>query len=173
MIEKPETLNNQAIQLAADGSYNEAIACFKRAIVIEKDNYLLWYNLGVTYRDGGEFKKARNALATAYSINPENEDVIETYGTICLMLKDTDMVRQICIQGLEVNDANPHFYNLIGVTFFQAEDYGSAAEYFEQAVFLNPYYADALFNLKDTYHMLENKIGEQECAQRLKELKVK
>ncbi len=173
MTEKPESLNNQAILFAADGAFTEAIACFKRAIVIEKDNYLLWYNLGVTYRDAGELKRAQQALSTAYSIAPENEEVIEAYGTISLALKDTELVRQICNQGLLVNDSNSHFYNLLGVTYFQAEDYKTAADFFEQAVFINPYYQDALYNLKDTYHMLQNKNGEQECQNKLRELKIK
>lgn len=171
MIEKPETLNNQAIRFANDGAYTEAIACFKRAIVIEKDNYLLWYNLGVTYRDAGELKKAQSALATAYNIAPENEDVIETYGTISLSLKDINLVRDICCHGLEVNDSNPHFYNLAGVTYFQQEDYQTAAEFFEQAVYINPYYLDALYNLKDTYCLLKNTSGEEECAKRIKEIR--
>mgnify|MGYP004450822547 FL=1 len=99
MTEKPEKLNNQAILLASDGAYNEAIACFKRAITIEKDNYLLWYNLGVTYRDAGELEEARKALSTAFSIAPENMDVEETYATICLMLKKMDFVKGICEEG--------------------------------------------------------------------------
>lgn len=170
MTEKPETLNNQAIQLASDGAYLEAIACFKRAIVIQKDNYLLWFNLGVTYRDGGELKKAKQALATAHKIAPENEEVLETYATLCLMLKETDLVRSLCEEGLEVNNANSHFYNLFGITYFQAGDYQNAAENFETAVFINPYYLDALYNLRDTYHELHNTIGEEECNKKIKEL---
>ena len=65
MIERSDTLNNQAILLASDGAYNEAIACFKRAIVIDKENYLLWFNLGVTYRDAGKLQDAENSLETA------------------------------------------------------------------------------------------------------------
>ena len=62
MLERSDTLNNQAIILASDGAYTEAIACFKRAIVIDKNNYLLWFNLGVTYRDAGKLEEAENAL---------------------------------------------------------------------------------------------------------------
>lgn len=170
MIEKPETLNNQAIMLAADGSFTEAIACFKRALVIEKNNYLLWYNLGVTYRDAGELKKAKHALQTAMSIKPENEDVIETLATICLSLKEMDEVARICKHGLLINDENSHFYNLIGVSLFQLERYQEAAECFEEAVCINPFYEDGLFNLRDTYSLLKNKSGEQECERRLKEI---
>ena len=37
MTEDPSNLNTQAIELANRGSYVEAIACFKRAIVIDKE----------------------------------------------------------------------------------------------------------------------------------------
>ena len=87
MLERSDTLNNQAILLASDGAYNEAIACFKRAIIIDKENYLLWFNLGVTYRDAGNLTEAENALETAYRMAPEKEDVAETFATICLMQK--------------------------------------------------------------------------------------
>ena len=108
MIERSDTLNNQAIILASDGAYNEAIACFKRAIVIDKENYLLWFNLGVTYRDAGKLSEAEHALETAYKIVPENEEVAETYATICLMQKKFSLVQQICMDTLDFNPLNPH-----------------------------------------------------------------
>ena len=170
MTESADILNNQAILLASDGSYNEAIACFKRAIVIQKDNYLLWYNLGVTYRDAGELKEAKRALAMAHQIAPENDDVVETYGTITLMLKQLHEVKCICEDGLDINPLNSHLWNLMGVADFQMEEYDEAAEYFEQAVTINPYYLDALYNLRDTYSVLKNKMGEQICDERIKEI---
>ncbi|MBR1638437.1 MAG: tetratricopeptide repeat protein [Treponema sp.] len=170
MIENPDKLNNQAIILASDGSYNEAIACFKRALVIQKDNYLLWYNLGVTYRDAGELLDAKRALAMAYKIAPDNDDVTETYATITLMLKQLQEVKFICEEGLDLNPLNAHLWNLMGVADFQMEEYEEAAEFFEQAVSINPYYLDALYNLRDTYSVLENKMGEVECNARIKEL---
>ena len=78
MIERPDKLNNQAILLASDGDYTSAIACFKRAITMEKQNYLLWYNLGLTYRDAGDLKKAKHAIKQANEINPSNEEVVES-----------------------------------------------------------------------------------------------
>ena len=169
MIERSDTLNNQAIILASDGAYNEAIACFKRAIIIDKENYLLWYNLGVTYRDAGKLTDAENALETAYRIAPEKEDVAETFATICLMQKKLVKVQQICMESLDFNPLNPHMWNLLGVSEFQNENYEEASSYFEQAVSINPYYTDALYNLRDTYSALENKKGEAACDARLKE----
>ncbi len=170
MTEKPDSLNNQAILLASDGAYNEAIACFKRAIVIDKENYLLWYNLGVTYRDAGNLEDAENALEMAFHIAPEKEDVGETLATICLMQKDYEKVQQICMDALDFNPLNPHLWNLLGVTEFQQENYDEASNYFEMAVSINPYYQDALYNLRDTYSVLQNEKGESACDARIKEL---
>lgn len=170
MTERSDTLNNQAIILASDGAYNEAIACFKRAIVIDKDNYLLWFNLGVTYRDAGNLEDAENALEMAYRIAPEKDDVGETYATICLMQKKLSKVQHICMDALDLNPLNPHLWNLLGVTEFQSENYEEASSYFEQAVSINPYYMDALYNLRDTYSVLQNKKGETACEARIKEL---
>ena len=170
MIERADTLNNQAIILASDGAYNEAIACFKRAIVIDKENYLLWFNLGVTYRDAGNLFDAENALETAYRIAPEKEDVAETFATICLMQKKLTKVQEICMDSLDFNPLNPHLWNLLGVTEFQKENYEEASSYFEQAVSINPYYMDALYNLRDTYSVLKNTKGEEACDARIREL---
>lgn len=170
MTEQADKLNNQAIQFASDGEYEEAIACFKRAITLDKSNYLLWYNLGVTYRDAGMLEDAKYALKAAYGISPDNDDVIETYATICLMKKDYDDVIEICQEGLDLNPLFYHLWNLLGVVEFQNGNYNDAAEYFEQAVSIYPYYLDALYNLKDTYEELDNKKGQHECQLKINEL---
>ncbi len=170
MIERSDVLNNQAISLVSEGNFKDAIACFKRAIFIEKENHLLWYNLGITYRDAGDLSNAKKSLETAYSINPIDEDVIETYATICLSLKQFDETRFLCEEGLDLNPLNTHLWNLLGVSYFQTEEYEEAQAYFEQAVYINPYYVDALFNLRDTYDELGNKSGKIECDKKLAEL---
>ena len=171
MIERPDKLNNQAIILASDGEYSEAIACFKRAIIIEKNNYLLWYNLGVTYQDAGDLINAKNALEKSYQIAPDNEDVIETLGTLCIKMGDIVSALEYSIKGLDVNIDNPAFWNLAGVTYFNSDNYAQASEYFEQALCINPYYLDALYNLRDTYTQMNNKIGAQECEKLIKSLR--
>ena len=39
------------------------------ALTIENDNSLLWFNLGVMYRDAGNLANARGALTKAYAQN--------------------------------------------------------------------------------------------------------
>ena len=86
------------------------------------------------------------------------------------MQKKHAKVQGICMDSLDLNPLNPHLWNLLGVTEFQSENYEEASSYFEQAVSINPYYSDALYNLRDTYSVLNNKKGEEACDLRIKEL---
>ena len=170
MVERVDVLNERAIQLARAGSVKEALACLTRAITIEKNNYLLWFNLGITYRDAGNLAEARKALEKAYEICEEDEDVVETLSRICFDMGNFEDALVYCREGLDFNVQNPHLWNTTGVVYFNQKKYEDAAEAFETAVMLNPYYYDALFNLRDTYEELGNSNGAADVASRMKEI---
>lgn len=165
--ETAQILNDQAVRLAHDGDYEDALLCFSRAIEMESDNSLLWYNMGLTYRDSGKDQEALEALKTAHSIDETDEDTLETLATVCLALGDTDAAKNWCAEGITLDEVNPHFWNTMGVAFFNESDYEMASNLFERAITLNPYYYEALFNLKDTYITLGNSVGAAECKKRL------
>lgn len=171
MLESSEQLNNQAVKLAFKGEYPEAIACLKRAITVEKENYLLWFNLALTYRDAGDFEAAKSSMEYALRLNRGNEDVIEALANLCISMQLFDDAMFYCITGLEVNDMNPHFWNTAGVIHFQIEEYVEAADFFEHAVSISPHYYDALFNLRDTYEQIGNRTGLEECNRKLEVFK--
>jgi len=173
MTERPDKLNNQAIMLASGGEYYEAIACFKRAITIEQDNYLLWYNLGITYRDSGDIKSARASLEKAHQIAPCRLDVLDTLTTICINDEDYVAALSYSQEGIDLAPDNSSLWNLAGVALFNMEQYELAGEHFEQALCFNPYDSNALYNLRDTYTELHNHRGANECEKRLKELGIK
>lgn len=171
MQESADFLNNQAIELTSRGNFSEAIACYKRAITIERENHLLWFNMGITYQKLGDLNAAKRALTTACELNPDDAESIEQLAIICLERKEFMEAVECCQEGLEQNPANPHLWNTLGVIFFNQEEYEAAAESFERAVSVNPYYYDALFNLRDTYSELGNKAGMADCQERLSKLK--
>lgn len=171
MRETADKLNNQAILLAQDGSYKEAIACFVRALTIEKDNTLLWYNLGITYRDAGNTTAARECLEHAHNIDETDLEVIEELALICFHTKDYDSALSYSYEGLDINPQDCNLWNTVGVVHFNKAEYKDAQEAFEMAVMINPYYFDALYNLRDTYKEVGNKPGEQECNLRLSQIK--
>ena len=173
MTERPDKLNNQAILLANGGEYYEAIAYFKRAITIEQNNYLLWYNLGITYRDSGDIHNARLSLEKAHSIAPARLDVLDTLSTLCISDEDYVAALGYSEDGIDLAPDNSSFWNIAGVALFNMEQYSLAADHFEQALCHNPYDANALYNLRDTYQELHNQAGARECEKRLRELGVK
>ena len=171
MQETSENLNIQAIELTSQGCYKEAIACFKRAIVIDKNNYLLWYNLGITYRDSGHPKDAKNALLQAYKLNDIDEELLETLSLVCFSLKENDDAFMYAMEAIDLNPMNARCWNNVGVFYFSEEKYEDAAEAFEMAISIYPQFYDALFNLRDTYLELGNKTGAKECTECMKRLK--
>jgi tetratricopeptide (TPR) repeat protein len=169
--ENSDLLNTRAIEFASTGEFPEAIACFKRALIIDADNYLLWYNLGITYRDSGDLEKAKTMLEHAYMLSEDDEEVIETLGMVCFALEDFDEAFDYYTEGIDINCNNARFWNNLGVLYFNRSCYLEACDAFEEAVTLSPYYYDALFNLRDTYSELGNAVGASECARRLGEIR--
>ena len=171
MLESADFLNNQAIELTSKGNFSEAIACYKRAITIEKKNHLLWFNLGITYQKLGDLRGAKRALLAAHDINPHDEEALEQLAIVCLDQKEFVEAVQYCQIGLDQNPVNSRLWNTLGVIFFNQEEYPAAAESFERAVSINPYYYDALYNLRDTYDELKNEAGKAVCQEKLSNLK--
>ena len=172
MIENASKLNSQAIEFASKGDYKEAIACLKKAITLENDNALLWFNLGVTYRDCGDFVMANQSLEKAYDLDDGNDDeIIETLALVNFNAGLIEEAIECCKSGLYVNSQNSHLWNTLGVIFFNQDKYEMASEFFEKAITINPYYYDALFNLRDTYLETGNQAGYLMCMQQMKEIK--
>jgi tetratricopeptide (TPR) repeat protein len=171
MFESSESLNNQAVTLASKGEFDDAIACLKRAITVEKSNALLWFNLGLTYRDAGKFVKAKEALLEAYKLDDENEEIIETLAILCISANSFDEAIFYLARGLKMNPLNAKFWNTVGVIFFHRADFVVASEMFEKAVSYSPHYYDAIFNLRDTYAELGNLVGVEECGRLLASIK--
>ncbi len=173
MKENSGRLNDEAIKLSQSGLYTEAIACFKRAITLEKDNWLLWFNLGLTLRDAGFLEEAITALETAGNFETDeiHFDVIEALAVSYFDAKNFDKALSTCLEGLEYNPTNAELWNTIGAVYFNKAEYTDAMEAFETAVTINPYYPEALYNLRDTYRELKNETGARECEQKLKSIK--
>jgi len=170
MRESPELLNSQAIEFASHGQYREAIACFKRALEIEKTNYLLWFNLGLTYRDNGDLALAKDALEKAHTIAEDDDEVIEMLALVCFNTGSLDEALQYCAAGLTLNPTNAHIWNTMGVVYFNQAEYDLACEAFEHAITINSYYYDALYNLRDTYEELGNKAGVEMCNRQMRNI---
>lgn len=168
MKDTPDELNKCAVQLAYGGEYIEAVACLKKAILMNNTNYLLWYNLGLTYRQQGDLYGAKEALRYAYQLEPDDETVLDALGVVLLDLHEYGEAEEIFDEALSLNPDNYRLWNNIGVLHFTQGEYDAACDAFEQAVTIFPDYYDALFNLRDTYEELGNETGAAICEAHLK-----
>ena len=78
---------------------------------------------------------------------------------------------QLCAEALTRNEMNARIWNTFGVLYFNKNEMDLAAEAFEKAVMINPYYYDALYNLRDTYEEMGNKDGMNLCIKQMKLIK--
>lgn len=170
MKESSEKLNNQAINLASSGNFDEAVACLKRAITVEQDNYLLWFNLGITYRDMGNFQAAKSAMKKAFEIMPEDMELVCELALLCFAMDQKEEAISFCSAGLSYNSDNAKLWNTLGIISFNMENYKTAEYAFEEAISINPFFYDAIYNLHDTYEQLGNTAGAEECKRLMQNL---
>lgn len=171
MKESVETLNNNALHLAEKGSYDEAIECLKRALTLDPLNHLIWFNLGVTFRDCGMMKEAADSFAKAHDIDEDEESYTDALAITRMNMGNIDEAMQLCAEALTRNEMNARIWNTFGVLYFNKNKMDLAAEAFEKAVMINPYYYDALYNLRDTYEEMGNKDGMNLCIKQMKLIK--
>ncbi len=171
MTESAEKLNNHALSLFQGGQIEESIACFKRALTLEPENHLIWFNFGITLRDIGEISQSRATLQRAHDLNEDDEEILDALAIACMNDGDLDSALSLCAEGLSKNELNPRLWNTFGVLYFKKDALDLACESFEHAVTLNPYYYDALFNLRDTYDELGNTAGKERCAEQMRLIK--
>lgn len=171
MKESAEKLNNHALILAKEGKTDDALVCLRRACVLEPENAVLWFNLGITLRDNGNAAESRTALEKAHELKGDDEEILDALAIACMNAGDRDAAMMICAEGLTKNEMNPRIWNTFGVLYFQNGELDLACEAFEHAVTINPYYYDALFNLRDTYDELGNEDGKNRCIRQMQEIK--
>jgi tetratricopeptide (TPR) repeat protein len=66
--------NEFGIQLRKMGMFEEAVRHYHRALLVEKYDENLWFNLGRALFEGGQAQSACKALGKALSLNPEFEE---------------------------------------------------------------------------------------------------
>jgi tetratricopeptide (TPR) repeat protein len=79
--ENKHIFNEFGIELRRKGMLNEAITNYGKAINIDPDDWVLYYNLAKAYYEKGDLIEATNQLKTALTINPgfrEAKDFLES-----------------------------------------------------------------------------------------------
>jgi len=153
-METVAILNDSGIALTEANRPNDAILLFRKALVMEPGNPLLWLNLGIAQQRTGNYDEAVDSFHQALHIDESLAEAWLSMGLIYYETEEFDLSENCYHSALAHDDANPKAWNNLGVLFFSKGDFDEARNCFEEAVSLVPHYYDALFNLRDTCRKL-------------------
>ncbi|MDR2094784.1 MAG: tetratricopeptide repeat protein [Treponema sp.] len=155
-METAAFLNDSGIVLTEANRPNEAIPLFRRALIMEPENPLLWFNLGIAQQRTGDYDEALNSFQSAICIDDDMAEAWTAMGLIYYELEQFQIAEECYHSALLRDGVAPKTWNNLGVLYFKEGSYEEARHCFEEAVSLSPLYYDALFNLRDTCRELQD-----------------
>lgn len=155
-METAAYLNDSGIALTEANRPDEAIFLFRKALIMEPENPLLWLNLGIAQQRTGNYDEALNSFQRAICIEDTLAEAWVSMGLIYYELEQFDLAEECYHSALEREGDSPKTWNNLGVLYFTEGSYEEARHCFEEAVSLTPLYYDALYNLRDTCRELED-----------------
>ncbi|MDR1306864.1 MAG: tetratricopeptide repeat protein [Treponema sp.] len=169
-METAAFLNDSGIALTEAHRPDEAIPLFRRALVMEPGNPLLWLNLGIAQQHTGNYEEALDSFQRVLSISDDMEEAWLSMGLIYYELEQFELAEECYHSALSRNTGSPKTWNNLGVLYFVEGSYEEARRCFEEAVALAPLYGEALCNLRDTCRELEDYRAAMEFERTLSEL---
>ena len=155
-METASSLNDSGIALTEANRPYEAIPLFRKALIMEPENPLLWLNLGIAQQRTGSYNEAIESFQRAVVIEDELADAWLSMGLIYYETEQFDLAEECYRSALARNDIDPKIWNNLGVLYFTEGSFEEARDCFEEAVSLSPHYYDALYNLRDTCRELKD-----------------
>jgi Flp pilus assembly protein TadD len=148
-METAASLNDSGIALTEANRPNEAIPLFRKALVMEPENPLLWLNLGIAQQRTGDYEEAADSFHRALGIDNGLAEAWLSLGLIYYEMEEFALCRDCYQTALLHNGSDPKVWNNLGVLCFTEGNLEDARSCFEEAVSLAPHYYDALYNLRD------------------------
>lgn len=169
-MDNAASLNDSGIALTEANRPLEAIPLFRRALIMEPKNPLLWLNLGIAQQRIGEYGDALESFQRAALYDSELADAWASMGLIHYELEQFAEAEECYYLALERDPDSPKIWNNLGVLYFSEGSYEEARHCFEEALSLLPIYYDAIYNLRDTCRELEDYRAAAEFERVLSEL---
>jgi tetratricopeptide (TPR) repeat protein len=146
--------------LALDSSkkYPEAITALQQAVQSKPGFVPAWNQLSVVYRDSNQLDKALAAIDKAIQLQPNNPNL---YNEKYAVLSDLKRYREAAAAINKAIELSPRaaFYNNRGIVRKELGDKPGAIDDYNQAIKINPNYADAYNNRGNVRNDLGDKQG--------------
>ncbi len=114
--------------------YDDAIACFSRAVELVPGHAAAWCNLGIALRDSGSFKESANALQRALNLDLGQELAATNLGYVLIELHRYDEVKKVSQMVQKFQPKNLEFHVVCGSAMQKAGRYEAAISAYKKAV---------------------------------------
>ena len=149
------------------GKASEAQSAFERLTLLEPNNPVGYFRLGVLQRMLKQYDLALKNFEKALSINPRLMDVFTNMMAVYAVRKEFDLALTKCDQQIKKAGNGPAvlsiIYNLKGELYLAKEEKAKAEEFFSKAIKENPDYVRPYYSLARIY--LADKNEEKAIAQ--------
>jgi tetratricopeptide (TPR) repeat protein len=129
------------------GRYQDAIQALEQALKIKPDHVDACYNLGSAYGSLGRYPEAIEAIRRVTRIKPDDAYAWSSLGNACGSAGRYQDAIEAFEQALRIKPDYPDARYLLGLTYLNMSDKGSALEQYEILKTLDAERANGLFNM--------------------------
>ena len=158
-----ELIYKSALCYAYTEKFFQALIAFKRVNVIEPDNWLTQYQIGVTYMELEIYEKAILFLGN----NNQDSDAQFLMGICYYKLNDYKKSLGYLLKYLNKEKNNSQLYYYMGLSYFFLKDYKNSAKNLKISLKTDENNIDALSKLGIVYIKLNKKREAQKIANKL------
>ena len=148
--------NHLGLACHGAGQFDEAIKAYQQAVAIDRNLFVVHYNLGCLYLEQNNLPAALSALTSYTGLQANSAAGWTRLGTAQLRAHQLDAAEKSLTQALKLNPRSAEAQNGLGVVNFQRRRYQDAYRQFNAALREEAGYAPALLNLAVVTHQYLN-----------------
>ena len=153
----------------ANYMFEKTIETLNKGLNIDKNNYEILFNRGITYAIVGKHKEAINDFLKVKKLNPKQSDLEKNMAISYFQLNDFTNCLPVLTKLINenANDESLFFYR--GTAYFKQNNFRNALSDLKQAITINSKYASAWYNLSITQNTINQFNDAYQSAQKAEE----
>ncbi len=152
--------NKQGNAYSREGQYEEAMECYEKAIKMQPENAVFYYNRGTAYGKCKEYDKALADYNMAIKIDPQNSYAYNNRGNVYYNRREYEKAMSDYNMAIKIDPQYSRAYNNRGIVYYNRGEFENALSDYNAAIKYDSQYTDAYNNRGNLYY----KLGEYEKA---------